>query len=191
MISSSSNGVRLDCTLEFICFNVLRCEYVLTIHCSGASAHNQIDSGGLGFHVRKQCSRGKHFSAPLEQQFFLIFLRCGQSALLTGVAAQLYSFFTDPTNYSRRSNPHSAFQLMVFLCYASMLFNTSATITSFMLIARLNGVPYRAALFDDPPYPRNSRVYASRSFLLKEYGVGKMWVFVLWHCGWIFDRSMG
>lgn len=105
----------------------------------------------------------------------------GKSALLAGVAAQLYSFFTDPSNYTRRTNPEGAFNFMVFLCYASMLFNTSATVTSFMLIARLNGVPYRAAR-GEPPYPPKAIVFASRSFLLQRYGVGTMWVLVLWHC---------
>lgn len=62
-----------------------------------------------------------------------------------------------------------------------MLFNTSATVTSFMLIARLNGVPYRAAR-GEPPYPPKATVFASRSFLLQRYGVGTMWVLVLWHC---------
>lgn len=111
-----------------------------------------------------------------------------KSALLAGITAQLFTFFTDPSNYTKRANPAGAFKLMIFLCYTSMIFNTSATVTSFMIIARLHRVPYRGAL-GEVPYPKGATVYASRSFLLTRYGFGTVWLLILWHCASISISS--
>lgn len=133
-------------------------------------------------YMREQLRRGEQ---SLDLYIGFLAAECftlpGKSALLAGVTAQLFTFYTDLDNYTRRTNPVGAFKFMVFLCYASMIFNTSATVTSFMLIARLHRVPYRAAR-GEPPYPPRATVFANRSFLLQRYGFGTVWVLVLWHC---------
>lgn len=109
-----------------------------------------------------------------------------QSALFAGVSSQLYSFFTDDDNYKRRTASPGAFTFMVLLSYATMLFNSGAAISSFILVDSLSELPYQNATFEKDPYPGNSRVFQGPSFLLRRYGVGIKWDLALWHCTYSF-----
>jgi len=69
------------------------------------------------------------------------------SALLTGIAGQLFSYFRDPGSYNRATTSQLGQDTVVVLCYAAIFFNTSATIISFVLIDRLGDLQYQFATF--------------------------------------------
>ena len=75
---------------------------------------------------------------------------------------------------------------MIFLSYATMLFNIGAAMNSFVLVKQLTTkVSYRNAKSEGPPYPSdgvNVRVVANRKNILQRYGLGKSWVVGLFHC---------
>ena len=74
---------------------------------------------------------------------------------------------------------------MIFLSYATLLFNIGAAMNSFILVKQLTKVSYRNAKSEDPPYPNdgvNVRVAANRKNILQRYGLGKRWVVGLFHC---------
>ena len=63
-----------------------------------------------------------------------------------------------------------------------MLLNCGAAITSFVLVDTLTELPYLHARVDGVKYPSSAVVHEGQTYLIRRYGVGKRWNFVLCHC---------
>ncbi|RXW23971.1 hypothetical protein EST38_g1867 [Candolleomyces aberdarensis] len=81
------------------------------------------------------------------------------SGLLAGVAAQLYNFFKDGSNYSPEARRNTAAQeLIAICCYCALFFNIGATISGFIIIDGLGEIQYRAAAVPEEYLPRGGSV---------------------------------
>ena len=71
-----------------------------------------------------------------------------------------------------------------------MLLNCGAAITSFVLVDTLTELPYLHARVDGVKYPSSAVVHEGQTYLIRRYGVGKRWNFVLCHCESFMTRTM-
>ncbi|TFK37684.1 hypothetical protein BDQ12DRAFT_750514, partial [Crucibulum laeve] len=114
------------------------------------------------------------------------------SALLTAAAAQLLSFFKSASSFDEgRNNPNAARTFLLIICYSSLFFNVSASISSFILIDKLGELPFRASQRGQQtlPPPQTAMSSTDPDYLLKRYGIGRWWSFLIWH--WLFCFVLG
>ena len=95
---------------------------------------------------------------------------------------QMHMFIIQPVNFAHRQSPAGALTFMVLLSYATILFNASAAVTSFIVMDTLSEMPFRSATFEEEPYPERAIVNANQTYLLERYGVRGYWQPVVWHC---------
>ncbi|KAF9485458.1 hypothetical protein BDN70DRAFT_795763 [Pholiota conissans] len=97
------------------------------------------------------------------------------SGLLAGVAAQLFSYFRDPTNYTRHATSRG---LVLALCYGAIFLNIGATIGAFIIIDKMGSIATRAARRDQMSI---GRFGGTQIALLQYHGAGKKWKYFVWH----------
>ena len=106
-----------------------------------------------------------------------------QSTLFVIASTQLLAFFKNPNHFSTsQNNPEGALRALIIICYASLFFNASAAISSFILMDKLGELPFRAASKRQSILPTGGTITGNSEDLLKRYGVGKLWTFLVWHC---------
>lgn len=71
---------------------------------------------------------------------------------------------------------------LILLCYGSLFFNTSASISSFVLIDRLGELQFRAVQKDQSILPSGGFTTVGAGGLLKRFGAGRLWTCIAWHC---------
>lgn len=110
------------------------------------------------------------------------------SGLLAVTAAQLLTFFKNTSNFNNVSTP-GARTFLILLCYGSLFFNTSASISSFVLIDRLGELQFRAAQKDQSILPSGGFMSVGADNLLIRFGAGRLWTCIAWH--WVFSYLAG
>ncbi|KDR65720.1 hypothetical protein GALMADRAFT_106788 [Galerina marginata CBS 339.88] len=73
------------------------------------------------------------------------------------------------------------------ISYASIFLNISACLSCFILIDRLGDIPYHAS--QNPNLTKGGSVSLRQQEILKIYGVGALWRWVVWH--WLFCFTFG
>ncbi|KAF9530497.1 hypothetical protein CPB83DRAFT_850425 [Crepidotus variabilis] len=110
------------------------------------------------------------------------------SGLLAGVASQLLGTFTDAD-----ISPSGAKGIIVATCYAAIFLNINATIGSFVLIDRLGELGFEAARLDMlgrlDQLELVGHNHSQVNQLLKEFGAGRMWKYMLIH--WLVTFYLG
>ena len=102
-----------------------------------------------------------------------------QSALLAGIATQLFVFMKNPENLPETKS--RARVGLVMLSYMALVLNCSASITSLILIYRLGELRLRIANVEKPLYNCTS-TSKTRLDILKECGIGSWWTVAMYHC---------
>lgn len=110
------------------------------------------------------------------------------SGLLAVTAAQLLTFFKNTSNFNNESTA-GAHTFLVLLCYGSLFFNTSASISSFVLIDRLGELQFRAAQKDQSILPSGGFTSLGADNLLIRFGAGRLWTCIAWH--WVLSYLAG
>ena len=102
-----------------------------------------------------------------------------QSALLAGIATQLFVFMKNPENLPETESLARA--ALVMLSYMALVFNCSTSVTSLILIYRLGELRLRIANSENPLYHCTS-TSKSRLDILNECGIGFLWTVAMYHC---------
>ena len=111
---------------------------------------------------------------------------------MAAVAAQLLVFI-------KRENWEGVHPLavvaLVAISYASVVFSTSAAISSIILIDTLGDIPVSASKdvnllkrVDSGERGVLRTTSASTLYLLKQYGAGQSWTWLMWHCEFSWVR---
>lgn len=112
------------------------------------------------------------------------------STLFVIAATQLLAFFKNPNHFSTtQNNSEGALRALIIICYASLFFNASAAISSFILMDKLGELPFRAASKRQSILPSGGTITGNSEDLLKRYGVGKLWTVLVWH--WFVSYMIG
>ncbi|PPQ65499.1 hypothetical protein CVT26_000139 [Gymnopilus dilepis] len=122
------------------------------------------------------------------QKSWLYTLRTGAliSGLLAIVAALLLVFKADTTSTSAHSSKALSTASVIF-AYVPLFLNASACMSCFILVDRLGELPYHAAR--KPQLPRGGSVTLHQQGILKLYGIGGLWPWIVWH--WLFCFTFG
>ncbi|KAF9530360.1 hypothetical protein CPB83DRAFT_176153 [Crepidotus variabilis] len=113
------------------------------------------------------------------QQGWLI--SCQSSAVISGllsvISLILLLFFEEKAGQLDNATISRALNI---LGYTSFLLNISACTTCFIILDRLGDVPFRAAQNkgDGPP---DAKISLPSTGILREYGIGALWRWIVWH----------
>jgi len=112
-----------------------------------------------------------------------------QSGLFASTAAHLLSTVRDVSEKEANQKHPRAVSAMMICAYGVLIFTSSATITSLILTDKLGAMPVHASkMSENDVYSRSNRQRKERTTrkstieLLKEYGIGRNWSFLMWHC---------
>ncbi|KAF8202486.1 hypothetical protein BJ912DRAFT_920841 [Pholiota molesta] len=101
------------------------------------------------------------------------------SGLLAVVSAQLLTYFRDPATYDRRSTPQGARDAVLALNYCALLLNIGATISAFIILDRMGSLTLLFACKESQP---TIGAFAGTEMqILRHYGAGPRWKFIIWH----------
>ena len=103
-----------------------------------------------------------------------------QSTLFAGISAQLLVFFKSLDVDHIPS--HTGQNIILWLCYASLFFNTGATLTSLFLIDVVGELPFRSSHQTHLVDENLNVVIHDEHKLLKRYGARRSWGWLRRHC---------
>ncbi|KAF9485471.1 hypothetical protein BDN70DRAFT_589063 [Pholiota conissans] len=112
------------------------------------------------------------------------------SGFLTVTSTLLLLFFKNIANFdSARNNSHGILLCLDIVGYASIFLNISSCMSCFILLDRLGEVPYNASR--DPNVPMGGRTTMGQESVLRTYGIGALWKWVIWHWLFCFVTGLG
>lgn len=105
-----------------------------------------------------------------------------KSGLLAIIAAILLIFAVNSTSTSTDgSKVSNRIPLALAITgYVSLLLNMSACMSCFILVDRLGELSYNAA--QDHQLTKGGTVTMQQQGILRLYGIGALWPWVVWHC---------
>ncbi|TDL23926.1 hypothetical protein BD410DRAFT_128406 [Rickenella mellea] len=108
------------------------------------------------------------------------------SALFASAECSLLGFITS-NDAMKVAHPRVYNALRIF-SYSTLLFSTSATVSSLILVDRYSELAFRASQKDN--LPRHKYVKHGMDYFLKEYGdIGPSWNLLRWH--WLLSLGLG
>ena len=102
-----------------------------------------------------------------------------QTSLFSVVSAIILVFLKGQDDHLKETSPRGH-TLLLMAAYGAVVFNTSATIGSLALTDKLAEIPIAAS--QKPNLEKSGTTDSSPTELLKRFGAGSVWSYVLWHC---------
>ncbi|TDL23930.1 hypothetical protein BD410DRAFT_786619 [Rickenella mellea] len=111
------------------------------------------------------------------------------SALFASVESGLLSFITATKANIQPNHPHAYNALLIF-SYSTLLFSSSATVSSLILVDRYSELAFRASQKDNLPDQKHKYIKQGMDYFLKEYGdIDFSWNLLRWH--WFLSLQLG
>ena len=169
---SSGSNIRLSCKLQFLRYDSL---FLIT---SAVVLPPAVESLRKGWEVTCQ-------SASVIVRWYtslcvsLLIVIDYQTSVFSVVSAIILVFLKGQDDHLMEASPRGH-TLLLMAAYGAVVFNTSATIGSLALTDKLAEIPIAAS--QKPNLEKSGTTDSSPTELLKRFGAGSVWSYVLWHC---------
>lgn len=122
----------------------------------------------------------------IRRQYVEVYLFIRKSSLLATLAGQLLVFFKADSSYSLTIPVSSEVKhFLISISYAALFLNVVAALYSFIIIDNIGEINFRASAKTDAFHEdieQTGRVVASQDDLLKKFGAGKDWNWMIMLC---------
>ena len=102
-----------------------------------------------------------------------------QTSLFSVVSTIILVFLKSQDDRLKEASPRGH-TLLLLAAYGAVVFNTSATVGSLALTDKLAELPTAAS--QNPDLENSGTTDSSPTDLLKRFGAGTAWSYVVWHC---------